>query len=383
MSRFLAPVQQAGSALSVEVRNVEDKTSVWSVLSWVWPAIFALIAWAYAWLAEKKAWTIIGWTLLLWATLRMPNGTGPFFAVLALFAVWHIAIPALRRLWQMPRKPNPVAPPPAAAATTAILLLALIPAAFAQEFAEANPVAETVTQQIRVEEKFALATAKIHWQATKGQRLPLLFDPAVLTKATYPNNALKARDRGRSAENVRSMSSRSKAGRSTSNFNTRFRDEEGRRRQGFVLPTQFGLVNQLALTLVNLDVDVVSPQAVSIERKAAGKDTTATLVLAPANDIWIAWKPRSRDVAREKGGLLRGADTALRTDRRSGRGPCTSLRFVSPGRAWRACFSKSQKARPSRTSSTPRRWRRLSENTLPPASIVCNGVSSPTPANSA
>ena len=47
-------------------------------------------------------------------------------------------------------------------------------------------------------------------------------------------------------------------------------------------------------------MDVVSPQAVSIERKAAGKDTVATLVLAPANDIWIGWKPRSRDVAREK-----------------------------------------------------------------------------------
>ena len=59
-------------------------------------------------------------------------------------------------------------------------------------------------------------------------------------------------------------------------------------------------MNSLTLTLANLDVDVVSPQAVSIDRKAAGKDTTATLVLAPANDIWIGWKPRSRDVAREK-----------------------------------------------------------------------------------
>ena len=69
---------------------------------------------------------------------------------------------------------------------------------------------------------------------------------------------------------------------------------------GFVLPAQFGLVNQLALTLANLDVDVVSAHAVSIERKTAGKDTVAALVLAPVNEIWIGWKPRSRDVAREK-----------------------------------------------------------------------------------
>jgi hypothetical protein len=69
---------------------------------------------------------------------------------------------------------------------------------------------------------------------------------------------------------------------------------------GFVLPVQFGLVNELTLTLSNLDVDVLSPQAVSIERKAVGKDTVAKLVLTPVNDVWIAWKPRSRDVAREK-----------------------------------------------------------------------------------
>src|SRR6185436_10317872 len=54
------------------------------------------------------------------------------------------------------------------------------------------------------------------------------------------------------------------------------------------------------LTLANLDVDVGSAQAVSIERKSAGKDTVAALVLAPVNEIWIGWKPRSRDVAREK-----------------------------------------------------------------------------------
>ena len=47
-------------------------------------------------------------------------------------------------------------------------------------------------------------------------------------------------------------------------------------------------------------VDVVAAQAVSIDRKAVGKDTVAKLVLSPENGIWVAWKPRSRDVAREK-----------------------------------------------------------------------------------
>ena len=69
---------------------------------------------------------------------------------------------------------------------------------------------------------------------------------------------------------------------------------------GFLLPTQFGLINRLDLTLINLDVDVHSPQAVSVQRDASGSNTVATLTLSPANDAWIAWKPRSRDVKREK-----------------------------------------------------------------------------------
>ncbi len=295
---FLAPVQQAGSALSVEIGNVEDELSILSVIGWVWPAFFALIAWAYAWLAGKQTWTVIGWTLLAWAPLRMPNGAGPFLAVVALFAVWHIAMPALRRLWQMPRKPTPIAPV-SAAATAALLIAFCASVASAQDLPKESPVAETVTQQIRVEEKFALATAKIRWEAVKGQRLPLLFDPAVLTKAVFPNAALKpiqASAGGKRAQHLLALESGTFDIEIQYQVPVTMTDAES----GFVLPSQFGMVNQLTLTLVNLDVDVVSPQAVSIDRKTAGKDTIATLVLAPANDIWIGWKPRSRDVSREK-----------------------------------------------------------------------------------
>src|SRR6185503_7727715 len=69
---------------------------------------------------------------------------------------------------------------------------------------------------------------------------------------------------------------------------------------GISLPTQHGLVNQLTLTVAGLDVDVLSPQAVSIQREMSGSNTVATLVLSPVADAWIGWKPRSRDVKREK-----------------------------------------------------------------------------------
>src|SRR6185503_9865957 len=60
-------------------------------------------------------------------------------------------------------------------------------------------------------------------------------------------------------------------------FQVTKRDNES----GFTLPAQYALVNQLHVTLVNLDVDVLSPQAVSIQREAAGSNTVATLVLSP------------------------------------------------------------------------------------------------------
>jgi hypothetical protein len=50
---------------------------------------------------------------------------------------------------------------------------------------------------------------------------------------------------------------------------------------------------------VNLDVDVFSPQAVSVQRSTSGTNTVATLVLTPGS-AWIGWKPRSRNVKNEK-----------------------------------------------------------------------------------
>ena len=47
-------------------------------------------------------------------------------------------------------------------------------------------------------------------------------------------------------------------------------------------------------------MDVLSPQAVSVQRDTAGSNTVATLVLSPRDDVRIGWKPRSRDVKREK-----------------------------------------------------------------------------------
>ena len=111
----------------------------------------------------------------------------------------RVLIPSLKQLWSVPPKPKPdvpppgVLPPPTVVAALLAILLTLagamnVRSAGSQASNPQPPLPQTVTQQIRVEDKFALATAKIHWQAEKGQTLPLLFEPAVLTHVNYPKS---------------------------------------------------------------------------------------------------------------------------------------------------------------------------------------------------
>jgi len=366
---LLAPIQQAGSALTVEVANLADKPSLFGLVFSAWPVLLALAVWLFGWITKKpgsrSVVRVLDWTLLAWAALCCPNGATILFVVFAAFLLVEVVIPALRRLWQSPRQPRPSLPPAgqsgAAPIVTTLLLgwllwgsvmgaprarSADLQSAVSQisnlqsdrfpsgtfllaqagrsasqpvppgrkpsrlQFADTTDykpappskepaLAESVSQNIRIEEKFALATAKIRWQAVKGQMLPLLFEPAVLTRISYPTNSLKL---------VQALAGSRRAQQLLAQDNGTFDVElqyqlkvtKREAESGVVLPVPYGLVNTLNLTLVNLDVDVFSPQAVSIQRDTASSNTVATLVLAPVNDAWIAWKPLSRDVKREK-----------------------------------------------------------------------------------
>ena len=84
-----------------------------------------------------------------------------------------------------------------------------------------------------------------------------------------------------------------------------------------VLPVPFGLVNRLNLTLVNLDVDVLSPQAVSIQRDTVGQQHrrhAGPLAGERRADRLEAAQPRR---AAREAGLLRGDFPALRARRRA------------------------------------------------------------------
>jgi hypothetical protein len=379
---FLAPVQQADRALSVEVANIADKTSMQDIAGFAWPALLAVALWGYAWVSGKKgfrrtAW-IVGWLLLGWAALRFPNGAWAFLVIIIAFLLLQVGLPALRRLWHAPRQPAPApvtknkhGPAPAAAA---FLLGGLVWLSFGGELSgysqtslqdegeiptaqtyqpafsqspdlsnlqtdrspillaqadtsaakihaakrKANrsqieniadskpappdndrPRAESITQEIRIDDKFALAEAKIRWLAEKGERLPLLFEPAVLTRADFPTNSLKLLQTTPGSGQAYELLAVKKG---VFDIKLQYQLPVTKRdlQSGVVLPVQYGLINRLNLTIIGLDVDVLSPQAVAIEQEVTGTNTVATLVLSPARETWIGWRPRSRDVKREK-----------------------------------------------------------------------------------
>ncbi len=316
---LLAPIQQAGSALTVQVANLADQPSVLSFVGYAWPALLALAVWVFGWITEtqgsKTVGRVLGWTLLAWAALRCPNGAPILLMVFAAFLLLQVVLPALRKLWQLPPKPLSVPPPAvqsgAAPAATALLVggllwlslgnAALVRGADSKALPSSKDpaLAESVSQNIRIEDKFALATAKIRWQAAKGQLLPVLFEPAVLTRISYPTNSLKLVQAQAGSKRAQQLLAQDNG---TFDVEVQYQLQVTKRdnESGVALPVPYGLVNKLELTLVNLDVDVLSPQAVSIQRDTAGSNTVAMLVLSPVNDAWIAWKPLSRDVKREK-----------------------------------------------------------------------------------
>ncbi len=309
---FIAPVQQAGSTLTIDLANASVKPSVFGQVWSVWPVVVAAVVWLYA-VVSGRAWfrwlgPALGWTLIFWAALRSLNGAPTFFYAVLAFVALQLALPALRRWWQVPRKAGSSPTAGSVAATTALVLLGvslLMPgmalAGPVSDAAKALPLAESVVGNVRVDEDFVFATAKIRWSAIQGQQLPVLHAPGVLTRIDFSKDAARlveiATDSGPSQVLVADTTGPLDV---SLEYQTQVTRRDGER--GFALPTQYGLVNRLDVSLTGLDVDLAAPQAVAVQRSdtAPATNSVFSVVLAPVNDAWIGWKPRSRDTRREK-----------------------------------------------------------------------------------
>jgi hypothetical protein len=311
---FIAPIQQSGAALSVEVGNVAEGASAFSIAWALAPAALAVVVWIYAWLSARpwlnRVRGALSWTLVCWALLRLPNGAPFFFLGLLAFVGAQLLAPSLRRWWRAPRAPTPPSDATPAAAAASLLVALAIGTLDAQGQPAANPppsppsapvLADAIDQQVRVEGDFVFATANIRWQGAKGQLLPILHPPGVLTRITYPTDALRLVQGGATTGPDHFLLAEKPGGFDIKlEYQAHVLPRDGA--HGFTLPTQYALVNRLRLTLIDLDVDVAATAAASVRREESGgsTNTLASLVLSPVNDAWISWKPRSRDTRREK-----------------------------------------------------------------------------------
>ncbi len=317
---LLAPVQQGGSALTIEVANVAHDAGGDSFIGRAWPVVLALFVWGYAFLGGrddyKRLLVMLGWTCMAWGILRLPNSSGTFFLLVVLFLLVHLIVPAGRAVLSVPAAPPRNDDPASSATATTLSLLLLLGlttlAGSVQAAPAAGPsvavrnapreaaIADSVIQEVRIDEKFALVTAKIRWTAVQGQMLPILLDPGVLTKIVFPSNSVRHVQTvlvGRRTHQLTALTD------GQSEIELQYQIHVGQRagESGFELATPHGLVNRMSVTLPEMDVDVASTNAVSVLRSTGGTNTTvATLVLEPVTRSWISWKPRSRDVRQEK-----------------------------------------------------------------------------------
>ncbi len=314
--RFLAPIQQTDSSLTVEVSNLPLAPTVWARTWAVWPAFVAVALWLYSLVelqnGSRKITGQFAWVLVFWAALRISNGAPAFFLVVLALLVIKFAVPLLRRWWQVPRKLEASSAAGGLAATTVLMLFgawcAIPGTALAQSSSQETTIAtkytnlaDSVIQQVRVQEDFVFGTAKIRWQAVKGQTLPLLHAPGVLTKIEFPSEAARLVQVTTGTRTDQALiAERSGVVDVELRYQLAVMASDGER--GFSVPVQHGLVNRLSLTLAGLNADLNVPQSVSILRQetAVAADASFALVLAPVDDAWIGWKPRSRDTRREK-----------------------------------------------------------------------------------
>lgn len=309
---LVAPVQQAGSHLQVEVANLEAKEGSGFVLSHGWPGLMGLALLGFG-VLRREAFPggmarLAGWMLLAWAALRWPNGALLFIALLLLFLLLQVALPALRSLWHVNSRSRPklgggaqgITSTSAVGVAALLSLAASTSAAKPSQLSDRGPaIAQTVIQEIRVDGRFARATVQFRWKASQGELLPLLYEPGVLSRADYQTNEIKlvrATEGDRVA--VQAFAERDGTFEGVFQYELQTTIKDGK--PGFDLPTGPSLVNEATLTIANLDVDVLSPRAVSLARHREGSNTLAVLHLSPEGSPWIYWIPRARDIKGEK-----------------------------------------------------------------------------------
>jgi hypothetical protein len=160
-------------------------------------------------------------------------------------------------------------------------------------------IPDRVEQQIRIEGNHAIGQVVIRWNARGNQSIDLLREPGLITHIEHNSSKTRVTDNDASPRTIRLIAIES--GEHEIRFDYQVPIPTNHKQRGFNLPTQFGLINKIEITLAEAKSDLLVADAISVTRQD-GPDLNASywrVIPLAKNDIHIQWEPRSRDRSEE------------------------------------------------------------------------------------
>ena len=307
---FTSSVLKANEALTITVQNLKADAASYSFTIFL-PALVGLGLWIYRFQSSgkmvRKGGLLAGWLFIAWTTLLVPNGLHCFAGLAILYVLVHVAWPSVSAQRNLP--PKPPRPPkptegsaPAAAAATAILLGLFLSAgnALGQAAKPDSGRLLSVVQSGQVGSNRVTLTGTLKWEAKVGSRIQFLAAPAVLKRIDLKGGKLKL-----AQHTVGKLTSHQLIANEAGVYDVGFEYETRMTRVngewGFTVPTQPAMVNRLSLEMRGQELEVTSPDAVSLKHTfIKDRINKVDLVLPPKPSARVNWKAKARDESIEK-----------------------------------------------------------------------------------
>lgn len=346
---FRAPIQLAGAQLNVNLRNVEVEEEVAAVVSSsLLPTILGGVVWlcGVPLLFMKGLRSFLGslltsggWILLLFGLLLKPDGEQYFSATLTAFLLIHIGLPLAIHLYKIPRGSSETVPASSSipGAALFVLCLFLMPESSEAKIklfggketteeavaekapsspkSESPPVApppkpveipvetkvESVSHKIKIDGNRANIIYGVKWNASTGQKLLLVEQPAVVTGGNWDKKYFRLDQITRKGVSTYVLHC-IKAQETDLVIHYQQPVNAGKESwQSLKLPDVSGLLNNVEVEILDSDLLVECPQAVSLVTKENKQNevTTSMATLMNAAGAVFSWRPRSRDILTE------------------------------------------------------------------------------------
>lgn len=289
-----ATITAPQSPLAVTVENRASQLGASDLLSATWPFVISLIlaVWSRAQKTshEKNYAELAAWLIALINILSWRHGGPLGLLVIALFLGRQLAWPAFALL----RRGSQVLPN--APGVTLLMLICLFATGLT-----AGEIPERIDQELEIETRHVVGEVSLNWTAEARESLAFLRSPAVLTSIDYDSTKLRLTDDGNKRQ-AKVLTAR-EPGQYIVHFRYQLPLSESSNDRGFILPTQYALINELDVTLKLPKSTLEVPSAIAVTPQ--GTSTTNTpqrwrVIPPPANEVRISWVPQRRDRSEEK-----------------------------------------------------------------------------------